>query len=147
MPADRTRFQRSFSAMNLQGPRGRTLFLSTFMRQEHKAMEAMAHVNHDLRFSQPSLRRLLSSGIYLHVVRWKSTDVSEKSFASTFRGAEWGKQGTKRRPQSEPASCCFLAWITALKLSTRRHIPKVEVCNYQNYRVKFWVKYFWIALS
>jgi hypothetical protein len=34
------------------------------------------HLMYDLRFSQRLLWRILSSGIYWHVIRWKTTDVA-----------------------------------------------------------------------
>jgi hypothetical protein len=39
----------------------------------------------DLRLSQRWLRRALSSGIFLRVFHWKTTDVSEEDISSIFR--------------------------------------------------------------
>jgi hypothetical protein len=52
---------------------------------------------YDLRFSQRWLRRVLSSGVKRHGVRWNPTDVSEEQVAYIFKVEEYVKHETSMK--------------------------------------------------
>jgi hypothetical protein len=74
------------------------------------------------------VRRILSSGIRFHVVRWKSIDTSEEYVASIFRNEEYAKPETSNSCLLSEF-CWYLTWLIFEPWSWRLYVPPERRLN------------------
>jgi hypothetical protein len=115
--------------------------VSTF--EFHKRIGITWPASYRSSLSQWWVRRLLSSGIYHLVVRWKTTYVSEEHFASIFRVKEQAKQEIRMMQVESRSSWWCLAWIIfrpwkwRLQFRVKRRLTFSELDGITSHEIEF----------